>query len=272
MRCWTRRSVITAGLGLAGCAAVDRSRLRTLYGDLSRPHDQPPLIFIPGAFGSSLRDRRTGREIWPVSDSKLLLGTYRELELPIDPRTLEADASQAEAYAVFREGLGREFYGTIIDALERIGGYERCRSREPGAGNRPCSLCVYLYDFRLDNVRAARGLAELIERVRAEHGDPRLRVDVVAHSNGGLVARYFVRHGTSALPASGHAEPSFAGAQAIRRLLLVGTPNLGSMQPVLSLLRGEEIGLRRIPPEVVATAPGIPQLMPHPAVPWLVDL
>jgi hypothetical protein len=57
----------------------------------------------------------------------------------------------------------------------------------------------------------------------------------------------------------------------LRRLLLVGTPNLGSMQPVLSHVRGEEIGLRKIPAEVVASTSGAPQLMPHPAIPWLVD-
>ena len=62
-----------------------------------------------------------------------------------------------------------------------------------------------------------------------------------------------------------------AGAAAIRRLLMVGTPNLGSMQPVLSHVRGEEMGLRKIPAEVVATISGAPQLMPHPALPWLLD-
>jgi hypothetical protein len=268
---WTRRSVIVAGLGLAGCAAVDRSRLGHLYG-LSRPVDQPPVVVIPGAFGSSLRDRRSGRELWPVSNSKLLLGNYRELGLPLDPVTLEPDSSQAEAYAVLREGLGRDFYGGLIETLQRVGGYRRCARGVPSPADTPCSLYLYLYDFRLDTVRAARGLAALVERIRDEHADPRLKVDIVAHSNGGLVARYFVRHGSNGMPENGPLQPSHAGAEAVRRLLLVGTPNLGTLQPVLSLLRGEEIGLRRIPPEVVATCPGLAQMLPHPGVPWLLDL
>jgi hypothetical protein len=41
---------------------------------------------------------------------------------------------------------------------------------------------------------------------------------------------------------------------------------------VLSLLRGEEIGLRKIRPEIVATCTGIAEMMPHPTVPWLIDL
>ena len=241
-------------------------------GAFRRPDEQPPLILIPGAFGSSLRMRSSGREIWPVSNAKLLFSDYRELGLPIDPATLEPDARNAEAYAVFREGLGRDFYGDLIDTLQRVGGYER---RRPGVAPRDgsgCGLYHYVYDFRLDGVRAARGLAELIAQIRADFGDPQLKVDVVAHSGGGMVARYFVRHGTRDLPGTGVLQPTYEGAAAIRRLLLVGTPNLGTLQPVLSLLRGEEIGLRKIPPEVVATCTGITEMMPHPAVPWLIDL
>jgi pimeloyl-ACP methyl ester carboxylesterase len=272
MRCWTRRSVIAAGLSLAGCAAFDRSQQAVTYASVTRPDDQPPLILVPGAFGSSLRECSSGREIWPVSDSRLLFSDYRELALPIDPATLEPDANDAEAYAVFREGLGHDFYGGVIDMLRRVGGYERCVPGTPPRDAGGCGLYLYLYDFRLDNVRAARGLADLIARIRDDWGDPQLKVDVVAHSNGGMVARYYVRHGAQELPATGELEPTYAGAAAIRRLLLVGTPSLGTLQPVLSLLRGEEIGLRRIPPEVVATCTGITEMMPHPAVPWLIDL
>ncbi len=94
MQIWTRRSVIASGLAAAGCAAFDRPRLGVMYGSVSRPDDQPPLILIPGAFGSSLRKRSSGREIWPVSNAKLLFSDYSELGLPIDPATLEPDAAQ----------------------------------------------------------------------------------------------------------------------------------------------------------------------------------
>ena len=138
-------------------------------------------------------------------------------------------------------------------------------------GQRNCY--VYLYDWRLDNVAAVAGLHEMIERVRADYQDPRLKVDILAHSNGGLLARYYARYGSEDyLDKDPSSVPlTCAGAPAIRRLLIVGTPNLGSMQPVLSHVRGEEIGLRKIPAEVIATISGAPQLMPHPAIPWLMD-
>lgn len=269
---WTRRQLLASGLALAGCAALEREPpLRTVYGGARHGPAQPPLIFIPGAFGSMLRERATRREVWPVSDPQLLFGDYRGLDLPIDPEALEPMDDGVEAYAVFRKGLGRDFYGQAVDALERIGGYRRCRAgTEPTASD--CGLYPFLYDFRLDNVSAVGALDALIEQIKRDHGNRDLRVDIVAHSNGGLLARYYARYGTAPLPDTGPFEPDNSGARNIRRLLLVGTPNLGTAQPILSLLRGEEIGLRHIPPEVMATCPGTMQLMPHPSVPWLVDL
>jgi pimeloyl-ACP methyl ester carboxylesterase len=201
----------------------------------------------------------------------LLTSSYRGLELDIDPATLEPLADDAEAYDVFAEGLGQDFYGRVLRTLERAGGYSRCDPcQSPRADRR--NFYVYPYDFRLDNVRAAHGLKRLIEQIRADYGDPGLRVDVLAHSNGGLLARYYARYGTAALPDNGPFQPTGAGAADLRRLLLVGTPNLGTIQPVLSYLRGEEVGLNRIPQDVIATCTGAAEMMPHPAVPWLIDV
>jgi pimeloyl-ACP methyl ester carboxylesterase len=268
---WSRRSVLLAGLCVGACARFDRPPLGALYRPTQATIDQPPLIVIPGAFGSSLRERSTGREIWPGPSARLLVSSYRNLELDIDAATLEPLAGDIEAYDVFEKGLGQDFYGQVLRTLQRAGGYARCGAcQKPRADRR--NFYVYPYDFRLDNARAARGLHELIEQIRVDYGDPRLAVDILAHSNGGLLARHYARYGTAALPDSGPFSPTGAGAAAIRRMLLVGTPNLGTMQPVLSHLRGEEIGLNHIPQEVIATCTGAAEMMPHPAVPWLIDL
>jgi pimeloyl-ACP methyl ester carboxylesterase len=268
---WTRRSFVAAGLCLGACTHLDQPPLGALYRPTQASLDQPPLVLIPGAFGSSLRDRKTGRELWPGTSTMLLTSRYRCLELDIDPATLEPRADDVEAYDIFAEGLGKDFYGRALRTLERAGGYSRCGACQKPRPDRR-NFYVFPYDFRLDNVRAVRGLQQLIERIRADYGDPALRVDVLAHSNGGLLARYYARYGTAALPESGPFEPTGAGAADIRRLLLVGTPNLGTIQPVLSHLRGEEVGLNRIPQEVIATCTGAGEMMPHPAVPWLVDV
>ena len=268
---WTRRSFLAAGLSLGACARLDRPPLGVLYRPTRETLEQPPLIVIPGAFGSCLRDRRSGREIWPGSPAALVTSSYRDLEVDIDPATLEPRTDDVEAYDIFAAGLGRDFYGQVLQTLEHVGGYVRCgECSMPRADRR--NYYIYPYDFRLDNVRSVRGLHELIERIRADYGDPRLQVDILSHSNGGLLARYYARYGDAELPESGPFHPTGEGAPAIRRLLLVGTPNLGTIQPVLSHLRGEEVVLRKIPHEVIATFTGAPQIMPHPAVPWLLDV
>lgn len=267
----TRRSFLQSAfaLALAGCAPLQRPPLPRLYGTSRTLADQPPLIVVPGTFGSVLRDRRSGREVWPGSTRNLLLSNYRNLEVEIDPRTLEPRDSGIEADALLENALGRDFYGDVIRTLQEAGGYVRCGPRHRPRVNQR-NFYVFLYDFRLDNVRAVRALHELIEQVRRDYGDPRLPVDILAHSNGGLLARYYARYGTAELPDSGPLVPTQAGAAAIRRLLLVGTPNLGTLQPVLSYLNGEDIGLGRIPPEVMVTGNGPTQIMTHPSVPWVI--
>lgn len=270
-RRWSRRGFLAATLALAGCAGRKRPPLGPLYEPTRDSAGQPPLVLIPGAFGSSLRDRRTGREIWPRSNPRLLTSSYRDLEVSIDPATLEPIAGEVEAYDIFREGLGRDFYGRILDTLEAAAGYVRREVGQPPLDNGR-GLYIYLYDWRLDNVAAARGLHEFIEGIRRDYGDPGLRVDMLAHSNGGLLARYYARYGPAELPDEGPLTPTNAGASSIRRLLLIGTPNLGTIQPIVSHLRGAELGLRHIPQDVIASSPAVAQMMPHPAIHWAMDL
>ena len=258
---------------VGGCALAPKRKppLDDLYGGRNQ-YDQPPLIVIPGAFGSRLLDTRSGEEIWPRSSTRLLFSSYKGLEVEIDETTLDPAAGHVLPYRVFREGLGRDFYGKILDTIEGPGGYVRRLPGEPVEQNQR-NCYVYLYDWRLDNVAAVSGLHEIIERVRADYQDPHLKVDILAHSNGGLLARYYARYGNNDYLDTdpSNVPMNYSGASAIRRLLIVGTPNLGSMQPVLSHVRGEEIGLRKIPAEIIASISGAPQLMPHPAIPWLMD-
>ena len=267
----TRRGFLCSSAAIAlGCTAVGAPPLAELYRDAERGRELPPLVVIPGAYGSLLREARSGREIWPGPAWRVLFSRYETLAVAFDEDSLEPVAGAVEAPSVLPERLGKDFYGELLRTLERYGGYERCSPGRAPAARR--SYYVLSYDWRLDNTLAARGLHELIEQIRRDHRDPALPVDVLAHSNGGLVARYFARFGSAALPEEGTPTPESAPAAPIRRMLLVGTPNLGTLQPVLAGIRGDEMGLQRVPQEVAATASGGLQLMPHPAEPWLASV
>ena len=262
---------------LALCAALfacsqepQRPDLARLYRTGSEFADTTPVILIPGLFGSRLRDRVTGNEIWPGSAQMILFDEYRRLALEFDPATLQVRGDDLEASGITDAALGRDFYGQIIDALQKFGGYVGADASTPARkGER--RYYIYPYDWRQDNVDAARGLDRLIENVRRDYNDPALRVDIIAHSMGGLIARYYLRYGPVDVLDGSEQLVTLYGTSRVRKLILLGTPNMGSASSLHAFLTGEPVGLRRIPPEVLATLPSGYQLFPHPLVTWLID-
>ena len=229
----------------------------------------PPVIIIPGILGSRLREKTTGRELWPASFFNVLVSA-RSLALDIDPATLEPRADDIEAYDLFRGLLGTDFYGAIIDTLEKDGGYVRGRlGHSARTGIRQYYL--FPYDWRRDNIVTARKLDELIEQIRRDYDDPQLKVDIVAHSMGGLITRYYIQYGVTDVLDGNDFPANFLGAQKIRTAVLLGTPNLGSVSGLHSLLTGHNVGWQAIPTETLATMPSVYELLPHPVTNWIVD-
>ena len=136
----------------SACSRKPRQRppLDDLYGGKTNI-DQPPLIVIPGAFGSRLLDTRSGEEIWPRSSTKLLLSSFKGLEVEFDEDTLAPTISGIRPYRIFRQGLGRDFYGQILDTLQGAGGYTRRRPGEPVEPGQK-NFYVYLYDLSLIHI------------------------------------------------------------------------------------------------------------------------
>jgi pimeloyl-ACP methyl ester carboxylesterase len=262
--------VLAAGL-LAGCAATPQPDLERLYEGARDASGQPPVILIHGLLGSRLAWRGSGDEYWPGPLHRVIRAAYDDLALPIDPVTLDPAPPRLEPVGLTDRIAGRDFYASITRALEEAGGYRR---RTPGtpvpADER--SYYVFLYDWRRDNQKTAAHLADFIDAVQRDHGRPDLRVDLIAHSMGGLVARYFLRYGRADVLDGNEFPVTMAGAAEVRRVVLLGTPNLGSVETIRSWIRGNPVGLGHIPPEVLATFPAGYQLFPHAIHDWLVTV
>lgn len=268
-----RRRVLggmAAVLALAGCGLTSPRAIREPPEGFDRRGPRPPVVFIHGAFGARLRDRASGRELWPIGARELLLSDYAGLELPLDPDSGEALPDAVEAFELFEEAGNLEFYGSLIEALEQAGGYRQAVPGSAVTDDTP-RLYAYLYDWRRDFAEAARGLESWVGQLRRDHGDPALRVDLVVHSSGGLLARYFLLYGAAPVPAAGTAVPSYAGVPMIRRVVAIGVPEIGIATAARALIEGESVGLNRIWPSTLATCHAAFQLLPHGEDAWLLD-
>ncbi len=256
---------------VTACHSPPRPDLQRLYALQSDESiQQPPVVVIHGSMGARLSKSATGREIWTGSVFRILFGNYAELKLDIDPATLSPLPSDLLPSGITDQIAGRDYYGRIVRTLDDAGGFTR---GEPGvvahAGEK--RYYMFTYDWRQDIVENARHLDAYIEQIRIDFDDPNLRVDIVAHSLGGLITRYYARYGTvdvlddNEFPVNNH------GAERIRRVVLLGTPSLGSIEAIKVIIEGQPVGLRKMPPETVATFPSVYQVLPHPINIWLVN-
>ncbi len=268
MRCLVMLALCAASM--ACTQEPQRPDLGRLYRVGTEREDTTPVIVIPGVFGSKLRHRDTGDEVWPGAARMLLFSDYREIVIDFDPETLQVRPDNLEAFDIADAALGHDFYGHLLGTLQRFGGYVRSKPGDaPRTGER--RYYVYAYDWRQDNVESARGLDRLIEAIRRDYNDPTLKVDIIAHSMGGLVARYYLRYGLADVLDGTEQLVTLYGTSRVRKLILLGTPNMGSASSLHAFLTGEPVVFKRIPQEVLATLPSGYQLFPHPLVTWLID-
>lgn len=254
---------------LAGCASLEPAADRIYPAHAASP-DRRPVILIPGLLGSRLARADTGVELWPGGTRKLLTSDYEDLALRIDPETLEPIDDGLVPSGIFEGAAGKDFYGSLIESLRRSGNYRLVRPGRAVVEQR-ARLYLFTYDWRQDFVRTVRKLDELIEQIRRDYRDPDLRVDVVAHSMGGLVVRYYERYGTADVLDGNSFPVTGLGRTKLHRIVLLGTPNLGTVTAVHKFLNGYRVGFSALPTEGVATMPSTYQLFPHPLVDWVVD-
>ncbi|WP_341888644.1 CHAT domain-containing protein [Variovorax sp. YR752] len=154
---------------------------------------RPIAVMVPGTMGSAMSARDRG--IW-LEYFALMKGGLGDIAID-QPDVRPTD-------------LLDDFYGPLIEHLTRTHRVE-----------------IFPYDWRRSVREAAQQLALRLEGLLPEAERTRQPIHIVAHSMGGLVSRAMIADGG-------------AGAQAWRRmsalpgskLLMLGTPNLGSHEAV----------------------------------------
>lgn len=232
-----------------------------------RDPDVPPTVVVPGILGSQLL-RPDGTQVW------LNLGNalgYHDLTLPLDRSPRESGDDLAPGGLVGVDTVlprlfGFTEYSDLVDLLEAAD-----FRRDPAAQDRGASYHVFTYDWRRDLVESARRLHERLEALAEARGDSQARFNVIGHSMGGLVARYYLRYGT-AEPVE-DAPVSWAGARRIQSLVLVSAPNGGSIPSLDAVLHGNRVGLSSttLAAQVIARMPAIYELLPPTGTSALLD-
>ena len=250
---------------LTACSSVgERPDLARLYENEVLQPDQPPVIVIHGLAGSTLVDAKTGKEFWPGSLGTIAFSTYADLaRMSSEDREGEGLVPGELIYDV----AGVDFYGALVNSLETVARFQRGVPGEPVHGPEDRRrYYVLLYDWRKDNIEAVRKLHALIEQIRRDYHNPAQKVDIIAHSNGGTIASYYLRYGPTDVLGQASFTPWNEGGQRVRRLVLLGTPVLGSVSSLQRLLQGMRVGLRTLPVEVMSTFATPYEALPHPRV------
>ena len=269
--------LITIGLSTFFFLKREKSRnrvpnLNKIYSNPAQHHSLQthPVIVIPGIMGSNLIHSKTGQNAWGVFHGNYLNPSTAEglQALALKPQSMASLSNYMTP--VVADGVLKNFefkflgltleskgYLHIMQTLG-IGGFrdEALYPQAPEYANQHFTCFQFGYDWRLSNAQNAKKLHKFIlekeaylkEEIQRRHGIEveDLKFNIVAHSMGGLLSRYYARYGDQPLPKEGLPDLNWAGAKHINHLFLVSTPNSGSVVPLLELIEGRKIPNKRV--------------------------
>jgi hypothetical protein len=216
------------------------------------PRCADAVILVPGIMGSELADVEADAVLWGLSargyvdlwTGGSLWERLKVTEAERSGKTGRVKATRLLTVPSFAPLLrGMEPYSNLAAAIRGI------------TLHRDAVLC-YPYDWRLSVAHNATQLANAAEQHLTNwrmhpHGSREAKLVVVAHSMGGLIARFF----TGIL----------GGDSEVRRTITIGTPFQGAVKAVFLLADGDGSPLplpRRRLTSLARTLPGLYDLLP----------
>jgi pimeloyl-ACP methyl ester carboxylesterase len=207
------------------------------------------VIVLPGLMGSELVDVESGRVVWGLADPRWYVRAWtsgsslKTLRVTEDERAGQVGRIRPTRLLQFPA------FAPMLRGFEP---YAEMTSKLRQAVN-PDAVLAFAYDWRLSVEHNARLLAVAAERHldqwRARADRPDAQLLLVAHSMGGLVARYFTE--------------VLGGGDIVRSVVTLGTPFYGAVKALSVLGTGAGIPIPRARVRaLVSTMPGLHDLLP----------
>jgi hypothetical protein len=215
-----------------------------------------PLIFIPGIMGSKLYHLKTKQELWDTGlanaglDAGTITGYLEDVNSPDIIATHLVLAPNNPPYE------------SLLSFLTSSAGYkeyppdyahtplERCQKAE--AENRTdITLFTFAYDWRKNLDSSTAALDTYIECISQLTGAT--KVDILAHSMGGLIARRYITRFDN---------------NSVRSLVSIGTPWLGAPKTIHSVETGQIVPGKELPwdlhflKKIALASPSVATLFP----------
>ena len=292
---------VLASVALGGCrtarqvaARYPRSDIEAIYAGRQANTARNPVVLVHGFAGSTLRRLEDDATVWGTffTEDSLLpskapgLRAFSldidSLDYPVRPEDLVSIADDTRAVELLEKvradagvaDINVGIYSALVELMEESG-YSQCVSDPQSLTDYESPPCLtFFYDWRQDNVGNAMRLGRYLEKAREHLADfpgrpgaaaaDDLRFDLVAHSMGGLVSRYFLRFGARDVLGEPGIAVNWAGAEYLDRLILISTPNFGAVRVLKEMVTGRRYPVVKFEPAMIATWVSAYQMLPRP--------
>lgn len=180
-----------------------------LTGPDFAPHE--PVIIVPGILGTRLNRVSDGEEVWP--NAPQMIKDFQDAYL--NDLLLDAFGGQTAISSMSPTGLVESSYENLVDAFISAG---------YASGT---DVFTAPYDWRLDLKSSTGQLDRIVKAAIAK--SPTGKVNIIAHSMGGLLTKEYLRQASS--------------TTFVDKLLLAGVPELGSPKGFKALTYGDNFGI-----------------------------
>ncbi|MEG2076989.1 MAG: hypothetical protein RRY34_10840, partial [Victivallaceae bacterium] len=201
-----------------------------------------PVIVIHGLVGSKLLNQDNGRVLWGEFSPRMFEDDFlTELARPIAPEIpLNKLKDNVKAIEMMRTAqvdiLNISFelpgYDGLLDIL-RQGGYVYEGDAMP-PDKHYYSMFTFYYDWRSDIPEISAELHKFIldkrqymqKKYEELYGikDYDVQFDIISHSMGGLVSRYYLRFGDQPMTEGENPKLDWRGSRYVDKLIMIGTP------------------------------------------------